>query len=128
MCKLKRNIFLFLMIFSSSLYSFSQKNIEKDGLIISGKVFDRESKQAVPFASVILGDTRRGTVCDSLGFFKMTVYVKANLKISALGFHDKIAKIKIASNDSEIFLNIGMDRSSLMLDQVDVYDPGNLKM
>lgn len=125
MYRFKKIVFLCSLFLSFSLLAFSQTDIENDGLVISGKVFDKQSKLGVAYASVILGDTRRGTVCDSLGFFRMTVYVKKSLKVSALGFYDKIIRTSEFGNQEEVFLNIDMNRSSLMLEQVDVYDPGN---
>lgn len=85
---------------------------------ITGRVVDNAG-QAVPNASVQERGTRRGTVTDINGNFKLTVNEGATLQVTSIGFDNKSVAVGSVSN-----LQIDLSTSSQSLSEVVVTGVG----
>ena len=67
-------------------------------------IFD--DKEPIPGASVILQGTTKGTISDIDGYFAVKVPRETNLKISYIGYEEKIVKAKdlLENNNRTIVL------------------------
>ena len=105
---------LYLLMILCSLISFqafSQKRF--DGLVqFSGVVVTGDSLHPVPFVSIIIKNSYRGTISDYNGFFSFVAQMKDTIEFSAIGFKkgqyvipdtldtDRYSLIKIMSTDT----------------------------
>lgn len=99
---MKINVLLLLLFLSS--FSFGQY------LTISGKVYDKKTREPLPGASVFILGTSWGTSTDFDGNFKLTNIKRGtyDIVVSYVGYiSDTIKKHHVASNNNsfEIFLN-----------------------
>jgi outer membrane receptor protein involved in Fe transport len=90
---LTRNLFLFL------IFSLSLNCIYAQSVVISGKISNADTKDAVPAASVLLMGGTTGTYTDNHGNFKMTVNhaFPFMLVISSIGFETREFTVESAS-------------------------------
>jgi len=121
-------IVIFLISLSSivlfPIISAAQE-LEDDGsFILSGKVVDAATLEGIPYSHIKLDDTYWGVICDSLGFFKVRVKDNQNLKVSSLGFAEKMIPITEEITDGSAFQELHLDRTSYMLEDVDIYSLG----
>jgi len=71
------------LLFASAAYC---QNIEKNELVqFSGVIVSGDSLHPVPFASIIIKGTYRGTVSDYYGFFSFVARMKDTIEFSAIG-------------------------------------------
>lgn len=61
----------------------AKKVIQFSGLVVTG-----DSLAPVPYSTVWIKNTRRGTITDYFGFFSITVNERDTLRITAVGFKD----------------------------------------
>ena len=80
MNKLRCIIFL---LFSSSIFSFSQ---ERDLIQFSGVVVEMDSLRPVPFTTIIIKNTRRGTIGDFYGYFSFVAEEKDTVIFTGIGY------------------------------------------
>jgi len=104
--------------------SNAQNSTEDEGFVLSGKVVDATTLEGIPFSHIKIDDTYWGVICDSLGFFKVTIKPNQNLKVSSLGFAEKIIPVTSEVTDGLAFQEVSLDRVSFMLEEVDIYSLG----
>ncbi|HET6244994.1 MAG: carboxypeptidase-like regulatory domain-containing protein [Bacteroidetes bacterium] len=75
---------LLLIILFVSVQVFSQE--ENKIIQFSGVVVDGNDLQPVPFTSILIKNTRRGTVCDYYGFFSIVAQKNDTIEFSAVGY------------------------------------------
>lgn len=81
--------------------------------------------EGVSFANIHLYQTYWGILCDSAGFFHLRVHPDQKLRISALGFQEQIVNITPPKvEEEEIFMEVFMEKSSILLDEVSIYSLG----
>lgn len=106
-----RLCFLVLLSLLASVQAFSQKRYE--GLVqFSGVVVTGDSLRPVPFVSIIIKNSYRGTISDYNGFFSFVAQMKDTIEFSAIGFKkglfvipdtldtDRYSLIKIMTTDT----------------------------
>lgn len=82
--------FLFILLFLVSEVVWAQR-----GYTISGKVFNAETKEPIPFASVLLKGTRVGANTDFDGNYSLTTDKPADsLLVVYIGYKNKVVPIK----------------------------------
>lgn len=87
---------------------------------IFGKITDKETKQAVDFASIYINGSTNGTISDSLGNFMLrTVKFPCTVVISHLAYHLKSYNLK-DSVDSPLSLTVNPRK--ITIDEVNVSD------
>jgi len=88
--------------------------------LIKGKVTDAVSKEALPFATIKLGNSGQGTVCDLNGYFEIHIPNDVSfIEIRYLGYNSK--RIELPYNGREI--NIGLTPEQGSLKEVVVKPP-----
>ncbi len=84
-----RNIFLFLVIFlltSAKAYSQDTNEESKNLVQFSGVVVTTDSLLPIPFTSIMIRNTFRGTISDYYGFFSFVAKMGDTIEFSALGY------------------------------------------
>ncbi|MFL5765319.1 MAG: DUF4139 domain-containing protein [Bacteroidia bacterium] len=82
---------------------------------VKGKVLDKSTGEALPFAAVMVDGTNIGTSTDAEGNFDLTLPENAaNLKVSYVGYSPQVVAISSAE------MNIYLDESTQELDEVEV--------
>jgi hypothetical protein len=121
---LKTKILVLPLLLLSIFKISAQTNQTEQTFILSGKIIEPESKEGVSYANITIENSYAGVICDSLGFFRIQVYPKQNLIISALGFREQVYTCSKEINESEKFVEIPLTRTSFMIKEVNVYRPG----
>ena len=121
-----KKIFLFalLIVSASSFAQMSKENLPKPG-VISGKVIDKTSKEALPYVNIVVRDAAKkiltGGITDEKGLFKIKDIPKGNsiVEIQFIGFKLFSQKISITSKKKKINLGtISLEEDSATLDEV----------
>ena len=77
---------LFSVLLMLSLHSKAQK-IENNGLVqFSGVIVTADSLAPVPFTSVMIKNSNRGTISDYFGFFSFVAKMSDTIEFAAIGF------------------------------------------
>lgn len=80
-------LFIGLVFFLSVLTAQGQRRprrvVQFSGLVVTG-----ESLAPVPYTTVWVKNTRRGTITDFYGFFSIAVYERDTLRFSSVGFKE----------------------------------------
>ncbi len=92
---------------------------EKEG-IISGKIYNKNNNEPVPFASVIIWGTTKGTISDAEGNFVLKNvepgYVR--IKASSIGFSDFLSESFLVTKSKKTFIDIQLTENDIALDAV----------
>lgn len=82
-------IFFIILLFEAS-YGQGIHGLERPRRVIqfSGLVVTGDSLAPVPFTTIWVKNTRRGTITDFYGFFSIAVYERDTLRFSAVGFKE----------------------------------------
>ncbi len=110
-----KTIYLFVFIvFFIPASLIAQQNIK-----ITGRVIDDLNEEALPFTSVFMKGTTKGTVTDFDGYFNLNATrLSDSLVVTAVGYKRVAAYI---SNGSEQVLNFRLRREDFMMEEVTVY-------
>ena len=75
------------MILSAQTGKTLEKKKDDRALIqFSGMIVERDSLQPIPYAAIMIANTRRGTVSDYYGYFSFVAQLKDTIEFSAVGF------------------------------------------
>ena len=111
-------ILLISLFCSSSI--FAQKN--SDGLIqLSGVVVSGDSLTPVPFTSVLIKGSNRGTVADYYGFFSLVVLRSDTILFSSVGYAKSEVFIEDSLSDSRYSMIQMLQRDTATLPEQLVY-------
>jgi hypothetical protein len=111
-------ILLISLFCSSSI--FAQKN--SDGLIqLSGVVVSGDSLTPVPFTSVLIKGSNRGTVADYYGFFSLVVRRSDTILFSSVGYAKSEVFIEDSLSDSRYSMIQMLQRDTATLPEQLVY-------
>ncbi|MFM2190091.1 MAG: hypothetical protein RL491_477 [Bacteroidota bacterium] len=108
-----QRILIFLIISIIALFNQSNAQVVNKGLVqFSGVVVTGDSLQPVPYSSIVVRGTYRGTISDYGGFFSFVAQMGDTIDFSAVGFKkshfvipdtlqtDRYSLIKIMSSDT----------------------------
>lgn len=90
-----RKNYLALVLFLLTTITFAQQNVKyqdskvnSKGLIqFSGVVVEGDSLRPVPYTSIIVKNTNRGTISDYYGYFSFVAQKSDTIEFSAIGFN-----------------------------------------
>jgi hypothetical protein len=102
-----KNIFSFALPFLVLVLThtgFSQTLKNSDLVQFSGVVVTGDSLRPVPFASIMIKSTYRGTISDYYGFFSFVAKMKDTVEFSAIGFKRAIFVIPDTLTDNRCSL------------------------
>jgi hypothetical protein len=109
-------ISLFLLLLASLCFS------QKESLFINGKVFDRESKQALKNISVRINNSTLATETDNKGVFEFFIpKVKhVSLIFSSVGYKKEVRELEIEESDDTIKLSISLKKEEYLLKEFNI--------
>jgi len=96
---MKRILSVVLLTIAVHLGAFSQEDPSAGLIQLSGVVVSGDSLTPVPFTSILIRGTHRGTMCDYYGFFSLVVRKADTIEFSSLGY--KPAKVIIPDTLSD---------------------------
>lgn len=92
-----KNTLLLVVIVLSAVFTSRAQESPSSGLIqLSGVVVSGDSLSPVPFTSVLIKGTHRGTICDYYGFFSLVTRKGDTIVFSSLGY----APAEVAISDT----------------------------
>lgn len=87
---------------------------QQNAYIIKGKVIDRNTRQPLPFASVVAQNTTIGTLTDSAGAFTMRLPDGGyTISISYTGYDNESVRVNRQSADEEFTIEMNTESKSL---------------
>jgi hypothetical protein len=113
---IKVRLLILTVFIIQSLGAFAQ---DKD-LLFHGTIRDIESKAPIPFASISITNTTRGSAADESGNFKLLVKaedLKYELKVSSIGYLTKSYKI---SSLDPVTLNLELQSDVKLLSEITI--------
>lgn len=90
-----------------------KKDEEKKLIQLSGVITAPDGKSAIPFSTVHISHTYRGTVAGMDGFFSMVVGEKDTVEFNALGFKKRTFVIPIGNADQKLTHNVVLETDTL---------------
>lgn len=117
-------------IFFSSLFLFHFNGIsqtlspqaDKDHLVqFAGVVLDQDSLFPIPFVSVIVKGTKRGTISDVYGFFSLVITAGDEVEFSSLTHKSRTYKIPDTTSVKYFYAIQVLTKDTFQLPVVDVY-------
>lgn len=113
--------FTILLLFAGTVV-FAQKSSKSEGLIqLSGVVVSGDSLTPVPFTSVLIKGSNRGTVADYYGFFSLVVRKTDTIHFSSVGYAPSIVYIEDSLSDSRYSMIQMLQRDTATLPEQLVY-------
>ncbi|MEW6773481.1 MAG: carboxypeptidase-like regulatory domain-containing protein [Bacteroidota bacterium] len=109
-----------LMIFLS-VNVFAQKDKEEKFIQISGVVVDADSLKPVPFVSIIIKGTKRGTITDFYGFFTLVASPGDELEFFSLNHKNGVYKLDDTLKLSHYYIIHTLIKDTIQLPSVSVY-------
>ena len=87
-------------LFLMPIYLWGQDNAQNCNFSIKGRVIDEHNNEALPYATIIIKETKLATICDSLGIFsfKNLCAGKYFLVSSHLDCEDVILEVNLIEN------------------------------
>lgn len=109
-------ISLFLLLLASLCFS------QKESVFINGKVFDRETKQALKNISVRINNSTIATETDNKGVFEFFIpKVKhVSLIFSSVGYKKEVRELDIEASDDTIKLSISLKKEEYLLKEFNI--------
>lgn len=114
-------LFLFSLVLIPSL--LMAQEITNEGKIIqfSGVILDGDSLQPVPFTTIIIVNTHKGTTADANGIFSFVAQAGDSIKFSSIGFKDAFFVIPDTLNTNKYSLIQLMTTDTVLLRSHMVY-------
>lgn len=102
-------------------HAVAQDDPSKDLLQLSGVVVSGDSLTPVPFTSVIIKGSNRGTICDYFGFFSLVVRKNDTIQFRSLGYTEAEVIVDDTLSDTRYSMIQMLQRDTLTLPATDVY-------
>lgn len=117
--------FVFLALFLVSLRGFSQTNTAKTAttqlIQFSGVVLDQDSLSPIPFVSIMIKGTERGTVSQINGFFSIIVKPGDELEFSSITHKSRSYKTPDTLRQKYYYAIQVLTKDTVPLPMVEVY-------
>ncbi len=116
-------VFLLTTLFLLAFYatSISQKLQKNDLVQFSGVVVTGDSLQPVPFTSIMIKSTFRGTVSDYYGFFSFVAKMRDTVEFTAIGFKKISFVIPDTLSENRCSLIQMLKRDTILLPEARVF-------
>lgn len=122
---MKKILLFFLLIITANSFAQMAKNTLPKPGIISGKVIDNNTKEALPYVNIVIRDVAKkiitGGITDNNGLFKIKDLPKGKslIDIQFIGYKTYSKTIEITNKNKEINLGtIALNEDSASLDEV----------
>lgn len=117
-----KNAFAIAVTCLLTLSLSAQKSDPSEGLIqLTGVVVSGDSLSPVPFTSVIIKGTHRGTMCDYYGFFSLVVRKTDSIEFRCVGYESATVFIADTLSDTRYSMIQMLQRDTLELPTATVY-------
>ena len=114
-------VILFLFSVVTQAQTVTPKSINNHLIQFSGQVFDQDSMTAIPFVSILIRGTNRGTHSDFNGFFSLVVSEGDILEFVSLIHKKRIYKIADTLKQKYYFAVQVLTKDTIDLPTVDVF-------
>lgn len=119
----KLYIIVILLIGGSTLFAQQKTpapNGKHDLIQFSGVVIEGDSLRPVPYASIIVRKSNRGTVSDYFGYFSFVAQKMDTIEFSAIGYQDAVFIIPdtLSTNKYSLIQVLRMDTINLRITEV----------
>ena len=119
----KLYIIVILLICSSTLFAqqkVTPQNVKRDLIQFSGVVIEGDSLRPVPYASIIVRKSNRGTVSDYFGYFSFVAQKLDTIEFSAIGYNDAVFIIPdtLSNNKYSLIQVLRTDTIKLQITEV----------
>jgi len=115
---------VFFLFFSLLFYniSYTQNRTGNERLVqFSGVIISSDSLTPIPFATVIIVGTHRGTVSDYYGFFSFVARERDTIEFSSLGYKKAYFVIPDTLFENKYSIIQMMERDTILLKEAIVY-------
>lgn len=121
-----RKLLLFLLpalvLMTDGFFNETQAQSKNDSLIqFSGVLLTRDSLEAVPFATVMIKGSNRGTISDYYGYFSFVAERGDTIQFSYVGFKDALFWIPDSLDRKNYSLIQMMDVDTVILQEAVIY-------
>ncbi len=118
---MKIKLLIILVLFQSTLFAINKNdgNSENKNNVITGKVIDATTNDALPFVNIIVTDLKTGTMTDFNGNFSIKLPDgKYKIDFKTLGYKSVSKIIEVQGGPKVIKLNVKMTETSQKLNTV----------
>lgn len=113
-------ILIGLLYFSQSSLA-QDKNNQEHFIQLSGIVVDDDSLRGIPFVSVLVKGTKRGTITDFYGFFSVVVQPGDELQFFSINHKNAVYKLEDTLSLKHYYVIQRLLKDTILLADVDVY-------
>jgi hypothetical protein len=120
---MKKDIFLISLFLSFAInVMFAQQTHKEEKFIqISGVVVDADSLKPVPFVSILIKGTKRGTITDYYGFFTLVASPGDELQFFSLNHKNGVYKLDDTLQQTHYYIIHSLVKDTIQLPSVSVY-------
>jgi hypothetical protein len=117
-----RKFFHCLLLLIPCVQAYAQKTISQDDLVqFSGVIVTADSLDPIPYSSVMIKNTNRGTVSDYYGFFSFVAKMRDTIEFAAIGYKKATFIIPDTLTDQRISMIQILRQDTIMLKEVIVF-------
>lgn len=117
-----KKYYLFVIFLFSFCKNGISQTLQKNDLVqFSGVIVTGDSLQPVPFASIMIKNTYRGTVSDYFGFFSFVARMHDTVEFTAIGFKRTTFIIPDTLSESKCSLIQILKRDTIQLPEARVF-------
>lgn len=113
-------ILIGLLYFSQSFLA-QEKNNPEHFIQLSGIVVDDDSLRGIPFVSVLVKGTKRGTITDFYGFFSVVAQPGDELQFFSINHKNAVYKLEDTLSLKHYYVIQRLLKDTILLADVDVY-------
>lgn len=117
---LLRNLLIFYLLILCFRLSYAQDDV-RPLVSVSGIVYEAEVDFPIPFVTVIVNGTSRGTISAGNGFFSIVAHVGDTLRFSSIGFKSVLLPIPDTLRQPRVSIMVPMLVDTVMLAEAVVY-------
>jgi len=120
---MKKDVFLISLFLSLAInIMFAQQTQKEEKFIqISGVVVDADSLKPVPFVSILIKGTKRGTITDYYGFFTLVASPGDELQFFSLNHKNGVYKLDDTLQQTHYYIIHSLVKDTIQLPSVAVY-------
>jgi outer membrane receptor for ferrienterochelin and colicins len=110
---------LVLMMLAMSMQTLWANTPIKEGYTISGHVIEKDTEENIPYATILVIETAKGTVSNEAGQFKITNLSegKYTLRVSAMGYKTLEKAITVGKEYMAV-VHFALEEESYMVDEI----------
>lgn len=116
-----RTLILFLLLWICSFAVKAQHQQDKSLVQFSGVIVTADSLQPIPYTSIIIKNTYRGTISDYFGFFSFVAKMGDTIEFAAIGFKRATVVIPDTLSDQRCSMIQALQKDTILLKEVVIF-------